>query len=64
MILPDSSENAGVLVFVDADRRADIDALCRWENAGILKGPPERLEEGVFVATLAPGVHDIVRTTQ
>lgn len=57
---PSSESNNGVLVFVDADKRADIDALCRWENAGMLKGPPERLEEGVFVATLAPGVHDVV----
>lgn len=63
MIVPDSGEN-GVLVFVDADRRADIDALCRWENAGLLKGAPERLAEARFVVLLEPGVHDIVNAVE
>lgn len=49
-----------MLVFVDANRKADIEALCCWESAGLLQEPPERLEEGKFVATLAPGVHDVV----
>lgn len=49
-----------VLVYVDANRKADIAAVCGWSRAGILKGPPERLEEGRFVAQLSPAVHDIM----
>lgn len=44
----------------DANRRVDIDALFGWLDGGLLREPPERLEEGKFVALLAPGVHDVV----
>ncbi len=44
----------------DANRRVDIDALFGWLDGKLLLGPPERLEEGKFVALLSPGVHDVV----
>lgn len=63
-MVPDSGGSTGVLVFVDADKRADILALCGWLDAGLLREPPERLEEGVFVALLSPGVHDVVKVAR
>jgi hypothetical protein len=59
-LMPDSGDNNGVLVFIDANRKADILAFCEWDRSGLLQEPPERLAEGKFVALLSPGVHDVV----
>ncbi len=61
MIAPDSGENAGVLVFLNANLKADILALFGWLDAGLTLAEPERIGEGKFVVRLQPGVHhDVV----
>lgn len=60
MSVPHENPEVGVLVIFDADRRADLNSLFAWLDAGLLREPPERLEEGRFVATLSPAVHDVV----
>lgn len=60
----ENNAEAGVLVLFDARTRPGVEAFIGWDRAGLLREPPERLEEGVFVATLRPGVHDVVKVVE
>jgi hypothetical protein len=60
LLVADSSDNSGVLMAFDANRKSGLNALFSWLDAGIVVEEPERLAEGKFVVLLEPAVHYVV----